>query len=113
MRTKFSIGVNMSLRAALDWMMGQESISVMSARQLAVLIIVAEEARPGGQTVRAMAEELRVAKPSITRAVDMLEVLDLVKRKDDPADRRSILVVPTRRGGIWVKNFKDLVAAAP
>ena len=50
------------------------------------------------QTVRGLAAKLNVSKPAITRALDRLAELDLVRRKTDPLYRRSVLN-PARRFG--------------
>ena len=68
----------------------------LSARQLSVLLICYLE--DGPHTVRGLAERLRVAKPAITRGLDRLEQFDLVRRADDPRDRRSVLVARTAPG---------------
>jgi DNA-binding MarR family transcriptional regulator len=60
----------------------------LSARQLGVFLTCyrADEAR----TVRGLAAKLAVSKPAITRALDRLSEFDLVRRKTDPLDRRSV-----------------------
>ena len=73
----------------------------LTARQLAVLLISYLEEGP--HTVRGLALRLNVAKPAITRALDRLEQFDLVQRRQDPRDRRSIVVARTADG----QNFMD------
>jgi DNA-binding MarR family transcriptional regulator len=63
-------------------------------RQKCVLFAVKDES----QTVRAMSAHLNISKPAITRATNRLVAEGLVVRKDDPADRRSILVKITKSG---------------
>jgi DNA-binding MarR family transcriptional regulator len=67
----------------------------LSARQLGVFLTcyLEEEA----QTVRGLAAKLHVSKPAITRALDRLSEFDLVRRKTDPLDRRSVLVNERQR----------------
>jgi DNA-binding MarR family transcriptional regulator len=55
------------------------------------------------QTVKGLAELLNVSKPAITRAVDRLEFEKLVERKDDPDDRRSVLIAITKPGKDFLK----------
>lgn len=69
----------------------------LTARQFAVLLICCLE-HDVPQTVRELAGRLNVSKPAITRALDRLEEFDLVKRADDPRDRRSVLAVATPTG---------------
>src|ERR1700745_411983 len=68
----------------------------LSARQLGVFLTcyLEEEA----QTVRGLAAKLNISKPAITRALDRLAEFDLVRRKTDPLDRRSVLVQRTAAG---------------
>jgi len=44
------------------------------------------------------AAKLGVSKPAITRALDRLTEFDLVRRKTDPLDRRSVLAQRTVAG---------------
>jgi DNA-binding MarR family transcriptional regulator len=66
----------------------------LTDRQKCVLYAVQSKAR----TVRDMAGELSVSKPAISRAVDRLTDEGYTDRKDDPDDRRSILVATTKKG---------------
>jgi DNA-binding MarR family transcriptional regulator len=50
------------------------------------------------QTVRGMAEELSLPKPAISRAVDRLVNFGYVGRKEEPHDRRSVMVFITEAG---------------
>ena len=71
----------------------------LSARQLCVLF----SCRTVPRTVRHLADELNVAKPSITRAADKLADAGYSRRKEDPADRRSVLIELTATG----RKFAD------
>jgi len=82
----------------------------LSARQLAVFLIVYLEA--GEQTVRGLATRLAVSKPAITRAVDRLVELSLVKRLPDPRDRRSVLISRVREGVGFMADVRRLLAKA-
>jgi len=82
----------------------------LTARQLAVLLCVYMTAPP--HTVRGLARELVLRKPAVTRALDRLEDLGLVRRKTDPDDRRSILVQRTVRGSVFLSDFGDLIVRA-
>jgi DNA-binding MarR family transcriptional regulator len=82
----------------------------LSARQLGVFLTCyrADEA----QTVRGLATKLAVSKPAITRALDRLSELDLVRRKTDPLDRRSVLVQRTVSGNGFMRDLKTILANA-
>jgi DNA-binding MarR family transcriptional regulator len=80
----------------------------LSSRQLAILLTV--YLTPPPHTVRGLASSLKVSKPAITRALDTLGQLDLLKRKRDDADRRNVLVQRTVKGSVFLRDFGDLVA---
>src|SRR5271165_3518745 len=85
----------------------------LSARQLGVFLTCYLEAE--AQTVRGLAAKLKVSKPAITRALDRLAEFDLVRRKTDPADRRSVLVQRTPPGTAFLRELRGYLrdAAAP
>jgi len=87
---------------ALLSLVRHKTINDLTARQLVVLMACRERNR----TIRDLAEEMNVAKPAVTRAVDKLADYNLVVRKDDPDDRRSIFVVIRPSG---VKYLRDTV----
>jgi DNA-binding MarR family transcriptional regulator len=64
------------------------------------------------QTVRGLAAFAGVSKPAITRALDRLSEFDLVRRKTDPTDRRSILVQHTGKGRMYIRRFGELLVNA-
>ena len=82
----------------------------LSARQMSVLLTV--YLVPPPHTVRGMAEQLNVTKPVITRAVDRLGELGLVRRKTDPDDRRSVLLQRTVKGAVFLREFGELIVEA-
>lgn len=82
----------------------------LSARQMAVLTSV--YLSPSPHTVRGLAETLNVAKPAVTRALDRLSDLGLVRRKPDPNDRRSVLVQRTVKGSVFLSEFGELIVKA-
>lgn len=82
----------------------------LSARQLGVFLTC--YLRDGGHTVRGLAADLNVSKPAITRALDRLSEFDLVRRKTDPLDRRSVLVQRTMAGAGFLRDLKRIMADA-
>jgi DNA-binding MarR family transcriptional regulator len=64
------------------------------------------------QTVRGLAAKLKVSKPAITRALDRLAEFDLVRRKKDQLDRRSVLVQRTVAGTTFLRDLKKILADA-
>ena len=82
----------------------------LSARQLAVLLTCYLEA--DAQTVRGLAAALDVSKPAITRALDRLTEFDLVRRRTDPTDRRSVLVQRTPKGTAFIRDLRGIMKDA-
>lgn len=82
----------------------------LSARQMAIILTVYIE--PGPHTVRGLSAGLNVSKPAVTRALDRLTDLGLVRRVKDPDDRRSVILRPTVRGTVFLSEFAELVVAA-
>lgn len=82
----------------------------LSARQLGVFLTCYLENEP--QTVRGLAAHLGVSKPAITRALDRLTEFDLVKRKTDPMDRRSVLVQHTPAGAAFLRDLRSIMRDA-
>jgi len=79
----------------------------LSARQMAVLLTVYITDAP--HTVRGLSKMLNVSKPAITRALDKLSDLDLLKRQIDQSDKRNVLVQRTPKGTAFLKDFAGLV----
>jgi DNA-binding MarR family transcriptional regulator len=82
----------------------------LSARQMAILLIVYTSAPP--HTVRGLAAGLKISKPAVTRALDRLGTLGFVHRTPDEADKRSVLLQRTVKGAVFLSEFADLVSAA-
>lgn len=81
----------------------------LSMRQWAILLTV--YLNPGPHTVRALARDLNVPKPAISRALDALSILGFIKRVRDIRDKRIVLVQKTTEGAIYVDEFAKIVAA--
>ncbi|MEM1105813.1 MAG: MarR family transcriptional regulator [Pseudomonadota bacterium] len=73
----------------------------LTARQSALLLTVGLSAGP--HTVRGLAAELDVSKPVISRAVDRLEALCLVRRVRDERDLRSVFIERTPAGSAFLR----------
>lgn len=84
--------------------------SDMTARQQAVLMTVALS--PGPHTVRGLSSSLNIAKPAVTRALDVLERAGYIKRVPDENDLRSVLIERTVDGMTWLRTFGGLILAA-
>ena len=82
----------------------------LSARQMSLLLSV--YLTPAPHTVRGLANLLKVSKPAITRAVNRLTGLDMLRRKPDPDDKRSVLIQRTVRGSAFLREFGNLIVTA-
>jgi DNA-binding MarR family transcriptional regulator len=76
-------------------------------RQWAILLTV--YLNPGPHTVRALARDLKVPKPAISRALDALSILKDVRRVRDQEDKRIVLVQKTTEGAIYLDVFAGIV----
>ncbi len=79
----------------------------LSARQLAIMLIVYLDEPP--HTVRGLAERLKISKPAVTRALDTLGKMDLLKRRPDERDKRSITVARTVKGAVYLNEFSEVI----
>jgi DNA-binding MarR family transcriptional regulator len=96
-------------RAALtDYVRSEESD--MTARQQAVLMTVA--LTPGPHTVRGLSSQLSIAKPAVTRALDVLEKNQFIRRIPDENDLRSVHIERTTEGMDWLRAFGARIQAA-
>ena len=82
----------------------------LSARQLGVFLTC--YMLEGPHTVRGLAVVLDVSKPAITRALDRLTEFELVRRKVDQSDRRSVLVQRTAKGTAFLRDLRAVMAEA-
>ncbi len=82
----------------------------LSSRQMSLLLtvyLVSDQ-----HTVRGLAVTLGISKPAVTRAIDALSTLGVLRRAPDPRDRRSVLVQRTVKGSVFLSEFADSVAAS-
>lgn len=66
----------------------------LTMAQLKALMVVVQT---GGVSSRGLADRLSISAPAVTPLVDRLINQKLVRREDDPADRRVVLIQPTAR----------------
>lgn len=79
----------------------------LTVRQMTILLTVYLEPPP--HTVRGLAAKLNVTKPVITRALDTMGHMKLVKRRRDERDRRNVVIQRTVEGSLFLESFGDLV----
>jgi len=82
----------------------------LTMRQMSILLSVYMTDPP--HTVRGLAAELHVAKPVITRALDSMGHMGLLKRKRDDTDRRNVLIQRTVKGAVFLSELSDRIVRA-
>lgn len=82
----------------------------LTARQQAMLLTVCLSAGP--HTVRGLAEQLNITKPAVTRGIDTLEKLRLVRRVRDMQDLRNVFIERTPEGTMAIRELADRIRTA-
>jgi DNA-binding MarR family transcriptional regulator len=82
----------------------------LRARQISIFLICYLDNK--AHTVRSLAKHLEVPKSSITRALDRLSKFDLVRRKIDPKDHRSVCVQQTEKGAEFLRDLRSIMSEA-
>ncbi|MBI1182388.1 MAG: MarR family transcriptional regulator [Alphaproteobacteria bacterium] len=82
----------------------------LTARQMAILLTV--YLTPPPHTVRGLAGRLDITKPVVTRALDTLGRLNLLKRRRDMADKRNVLIERTPFGSTYLGQLSDIIVTA-
>lgn len=108
LRLTFDQALDIWRGAALDAVRGGRPDLTM--RQMAVILTV--YLKPPPHTVRGLAAELHVSKPAVVRALDRLEELEFVRRREDAEDKRNVLIDRTVKGGVYLREAGDIIAAA-
>lgn len=80
----------------------------LSQRQLATLLHIYMAQPP--HTVGSLSEQLKISKPAICRALDLLSQHDLVRRKKDEEDRRVVYLQRTVAGSVFLRDLGDIYA---
>ena len=75
-----------------------------SIRQITIFLNLYEGTVTG--SVKDFAKKLNLAKPVISRALDRLENLGLLKRIQSQEDRRIIIISRTRKGEDFFKHIQ-------
>jgi DNA-binding MarR family transcriptional regulator len=98
-----------TLRDTVIGMVRQEAAD-LTARQLAVLLVCCLDEPPHTGTI--LMRVLSISKPAISRAVDTLEQMALLKRREDKRDRRVVLLSVTPSGRAFVAGLGAMMQAA-
>jgi DNA-binding MarR family transcriptional regulator len=105
-KTDHMLGI---FRAVMSALVRQDGAD-LSARQMAILLHCYTNGGP--HTVRGLALRLGISKPAVTRALDRLGEFDLIRRKVDMTDRRSVLTQCTAKGNAYLRQLRVLLAEA-
>lgn len=76
----------------------------LTNRQMALVLLVFRT--DGPHTVRGVAKVMDVTKPVVTRALNTLCNLGLLRRERDETDRRSVFIRPTAGGNAFLKALE-------
>ncbi|KPB01975.1 MarR family transcriptional regulator [Ahrensia marina] len=87
----------------------RDSAPDLTMRQAAILLTIYLDPPP--HTVRGLAAHLGVSKPVITRALDTMGAMKLVRRQRDPRDRRNVIISRTVEGANYLERFADNIIA--
>ena len=82
----------------------------LTARQQGILMTISLTRGP--HTVRGLAEHLKIAKPAVTRALDTLERLELLRRVRDENDLRNVFIERTQTGLSFLRTLASQIMAA-
>jgi len=94
-------------RDITEYLVSQNTGFDLSLRQMAILMKVYTSDVP--YTVRELSRFFRISKPAVTRALNSLSRHGLIRRKIDPADKRSVFVQKTVKGSVFLSDFGDVV----
>jgi DNA-binding MarR family transcriptional regulator len=92
------------LRAAIHAGRGRSVVSVELAQADALVAVL----EMGSCRMGDLADRLRVDSSTVTRTVERLERLDLVRRaRSDPPDKRVVIVEPTVAGRAFYRRYTE------
>lgn len=80
----------------------------LTNRQMAMMVLIYSD--PDPSTVRGLAEQLKVAKPVVTRALNRLGQLGFARRERDSSDRRNVFIRRTGKGADFLDLFNRFIA---
>lgn len=80
----------------------------LSARQMAIILNV--YVTQGPHTVKSLANGLNISKAAVSRALNSLSGMGLVRRKSDSDDRRSVHIQRTVNGSVFLSDYAEIIA---
>ncbi|WP_119420297.1 MarR family winged helix-turn-helix transcriptional regulator [Desertibaculum subflavum] len=97
--------VNRQLEEELVEKLRPQGIPLEQSRILGIL------ADGKGRPMTELAAQVLVEAPTLTKIIDRMVAQSLVYRAPDPADRRRVLIFPTRRGVTTWRRIRDISRA--
>ncbi len=97
-------------RTVLASQVSHELVGDLSTRQWALLLTIYMDPPP--HRVRDLAARLNLPKPAVTRAIDRLHAMGLVKRRREEEDRRSVAMHRTMRGAVLLTELAEQIMRA-
>lgn len=79
----------------------------LSPRQMSILLTIYIDPKP--YSVKMLSSRLKISKPAICRAMDLLEKHDFAKRTPDPKDKRKVIVSRTDKGYQFLGKFSEAI----
>lgn len=79
----------------------------LSARQMAIMLNI--YVTQGPHTVKSLADTLQISKAAVSRALDTLSGMDLIRRKTDDEDRRSVNIQRTVNGSVFLSDYAEIM----
>jgi len=77
----------------------------LTARQMGLLLTVYTASPP--HTAPDLAGDLEMSKPAVTRALDTLGRMDLLRRKRDERNKRGDLIQRTIEGSVYLSEYAE------
>ena len=97
--------VNRQLEEELVEKLRPQGIPLEQSRILGIL------ADGKGRPMTELATQVLVEAPTLTKIIDRMVAQSLVYRAPDPADRRRVLIFPTRRGVATWRRIRNISTA--
>ena len=76
----------------------------LTISQLKSLLFIESE---GATNAKSLATALRVTPPDVTRIIDHLTEQELVSRRENPKDRRMLLLQTTEKGRVLLAKLRE------
>lgn len=97
-------------RKTLEFMVKNKGEYDLSTRQMVILLDV--YLSDTAFTVKSLSLGLNISKPAVTRALNKLGQIGLIKRKIDTKDKRIVFIQRTVKGSVFLTEFGEVISAS-